>query len=69
MIGCFLIFKNIDKNIIPKKALNNKIKKILVSEDIYLIKVSWNETALIPTMIKIIAFGVFSLIFIIYDWK
>ena len=69
MIGFFLIFKNIDKNIIPSKALNNKIKKILVSEDINLIKVSWNATALIPTMIKIIAFGVFSLISIIYDWK
>ena len=69
MIGIFLIFKNIDKNMMPSRALNNKIKKILVSEDINLIKVSWNATALIPTMIKIIAFGVFSLISIIYDWK
>ena len=40
MICFFLIFKNIDKNIIPSRALNNKIKKILVSEDINLIKVS-----------------------------
>ena len=58
-----------DKNIIPSRALNNKIKKILVSEDINLIRVSWNATALIPTMIKIIALGVFSLISIIYGWK
>ena len=69
MIGSFLIFKNIDKKIIPKKALNNKIKKILVFGDINLIKASWNATVLIPAMIKIIAFGVFSLISIIYDWE
>ena len=66
-MGSFLIFKNIIKNIIPRRALKNKIKKTLVSEDIYLIRVSWNATALIPTMMKIIAFGVFSLICIIYD--
>ena len=68
-MGSFLIFKNIVKNIIPRRALKNKIKKTLVSDDIYLIKVSWNATALIPTMIKILAFGVFSFIFIIYNWK
>jgi hypothetical protein len=36
MIGSFLNFKNIDKKITPKRALTNKIKKILVSEDISL---------------------------------
>ena len=35
-----IIFKNIDKKIIPRRALKNKIKKILVSEDINLIRVS-----------------------------
>ena len=69
MIACFLIVKNIDNNIIPKRALTNNIKKILVSEDISLISVSWTAITVMPIMIKIIAFGVFSLIVIIYDWK
>ena len=66
IIDLFVTFKNINNKINPKSALNNKIKNILVSEDIILIRESWNATKLIPINIKIIAFGVFSLISILY---
>ena len=69
MIGSFLNFKNIDKKITPKRALTNKIKKILVSEDISLMTVSWQAITLIPRIIKMMAFGVFSLISILYIIK
>ena len=66
MIACFLIFKNIDNNINPKIDLTNNIKKMLVSEDISLISVSWTAITVMPMIIKIIAFGVFSSITILY---
>ena len=40
IIDLFVTFKNINNKINPKSALNNKIKNILVSEDIILIRES-----------------------------
>ena len=68
-MGSFLIFKNINKKIKPREALNNNIKKILVSEDKILIRISCKVTTLKPIIIRIIAFGVFSLTCIIYNWN
>ena len=67
IIGSFLIFKNINKKINPRKALHNNNKKMLISEVNNLIRISCKVTVLIPISIKIIAFGVFSLTCIIYN--